>query len=544
MQKLALMLSALAVTCSWGWELRDSVPDVISEHCYSDLLLVRRLGQERYIFYVAGPYGSQAIYAYDPAGNNWSEPLVTWPPGEYVTPMAFASSENTGVCFYVLYSSYFPGPSRYESHFAKYVFEQPTGCKGELVSLPAPPFSVSLWAQLVYRPNLNYAPVNPIPGWLYTLVPQWYYSDLWRYSVPAPENIAVDGIHPPDGSTIADNTPLFVWVPTPGATLYRLEVSTCSDFTSLELSVESEGAEYQCSEELENGSHYWRTAHRDAEGAWSEWSAVHTFDLQYGWLRLESCPRAASELCLVSREVAGQPPWAPAESLYTLDYDDDRLFCFHAGSNTWEELTRIPVVPYRRRDLVTDPGEQPRYGFHALAGDPYSSEENRLWSYHLARDRWYADVVELPGPRSWGTQLAVDPHDPGPAGPLIYLALGGDTRGFYRQVLPGSDSGGGRLGGEQSGAAPVGVLKQARVVPSPGGVEVRFNLSTPSKIRVVVHDAAGREVKNLYTGPQRAGEQYVAWDWTDETGRCATAGAYFLLVDCESTRFCLKVVRY
>jgi hypothetical protein len=67
--------------------------------------------------------------------------------------------------------------------------------------------------------------------------------------------------------------------------------------------------------------------------------------------------------------------------------------------------------------------------------------------------------------------------------------------------------------------------------PAPGGAaRVRFRLGAAGAVRVSVHDAAGRLVRDLATGERAAGPHEVVWDGRDQAGRAARPGLYFARV--------------
>ncbi len=58
-----------------------------------------------------------------------------------------------------------------------------------------------------------------------------------------------------------------------------------------------------------------------------------------------------------------------------------------------------------------------------------------------------------------------------------------------------------------------------------------YELFAPAAVRLVIHDAAGREVRRLVDAPlQPAGVHRVAWDGRDDRGQAAPAGVYFYRV--------------
>jgi len=59
---------------------------------------------------------------------------------------------------------------------------------------------------------------------------------------------------------------------------------------------------------------------------------------------------------------------------------------------------------------------------------------------------------------------------------------------------------------------------------------VHFDLLLPetSPVRLVLYDAAGRQVRSLQDGPLTAGAHRLAWDGRDGAGRAVSPGVYFL----------------
>jgi endonuclease/exonuclease/phosphatase family metal-dependent hydrolase len=78
-------------------------------------------------------------------------------------------------------------------------------------------------------------------------------------------------------------------------------------------------------------------------------------------------------------------------------------------------------------------------------------------------------------------------------------------------------------GGSVPGAAPLGIAPN----PFNATAAVRFTVAEPSFVRLVLHDAAGREVATLASGPFGAGTFERSWDGRDEAGREAASGVYF-----------------
>jgi len=73
-------------------------------------------------------------------------------------------------------------------------------------------------------------------------------------------------------------------------------------------------------------------------------------------------------------------------------------------------------------------------------------------------------------------------------------------------------------------------LEQNRPNPfRPGAnlTSITFRLANPSEAKVVIYDAAGRQVRTLFQGPMRSGAHTLVWNGLDDGGREVGAGVYF-----------------
>ncbi len=75
-------------------------------------------------------------------------------------------------------------------------------------------------------------------------------------------------------------------------------------------------------------------------------------------------------------------------------------------------------------------------------------------------------------------------------------------------------------------------LSSLRVVPNPlrTGGEVRFDLGRAGLVAATVHDAAGRQICQLYRGSLEAGSHRLQWDGRSRAGRPVAPGTYFVRV--------------
>ncbi len=72
-----------------------------------------------------------------------------------------------------------------------------------------------------------------------------------------------------------------------------------------------------------------------------------------------------------------------------------------------------------------------------------------------------------------------------------------------------------------------GPPKLAAIPLADGRVALRFVTAAPGRVRLVVHDAAGRRLGVAFDGDLPAGRHETAWDGRDRGGRPLPAGVYF-----------------
>jgi serine protease AprX len=86
-----------------------------------------------------------------------------------------------------------------------------------------------------------------------------------------------------------------------------------------------------------------------------------------------------------------------------------------------------------------------------------------------------------------------------------------------------------------AGAPESGVLAQRAVSASPNpfgfGTTVRYAVPADARVRVTVHDVAGRVVRVLFDGVRRTGSHTIGWHGTDAAGARVASGTYFVRVD-------------
>ncbi len=79
--------------------------------------------------------------------------------------------------------------------------------------------------------------------------------------------------------------------------------------------------------------------------------------------------------------------------------------------------------------------------------------------------------------------------------------------------------------------ASVFSMRPGRPNPFAADTRLQLTLPTPQKVVARVYNPAGRLVKTLVDSPMPAGEHFVPWDGTDESGQRVASGVYFVKLD-------------
>ena len=64
--------------------------------------------------------------------------------------------------------------------------------------------------------------------------------------------------------------------------------------------------------------------------------------------------------------------------------------------------------------------------------------------------------------------------------------------------------------------------------PFKGTTALSFSLARAGRTELVVYSVDGRRVRVLASGVREAGQYRITWDGTDENGRAAKVGMYFI----------------
>ncbi len=396
-------------------------------------------------------------------------------------------------------------------------------------------FSLGDGACIVYAPNPDYDTLYQVPGFIYCLPGNG--TEFWRYPIDATSHTTVQGIFPPDGSIIADQTPLFQWNSAPPGQ-YRLQVSTDPNFIACVIDVVVYSPQYQTPSELANDTYYWRIGLPNGIN-WL-WGATYSFVLVGGFVRIwNDIPDTVRDGAAMAYE-ADQWCWEGRQSIIaTVGGGGTSFYKYDIGFFTWTQLHDTPKPQYAGTSLTTnDPtGEYGQWPSAAFGG---STIQDRPWSYDVERDTWIvydtADFDSFPQPLGPGASFVCGLR------PYSYLIAGEQggypTHDFY--AIDPKHIKHPHGGGSQSGDTRAGSTR-AQVITSHDGIEVEYQLPAAAHVRATLHDAVGRQVGALDAGVQKPGIQRVCWN-EDREGRKLSAGAYFVTLDMGKVQARLKAV--
>ncbi|MEO0020472.1 MAG: DUF4962 domain-containing protein [candidate division WOR-3 bacterium] len=509
-----ILCITIAITATSAWEVLNSVPEpgrVVDGAAIT-------YGGDRVWGVFPNP-DSEITYLlyYNPNDNQWhlpSEPEV-----------AFEMLKHTGITYDWKYDDivFIIGEEDGEPMLYWYIPSTEEWDYDDIVD-----FSLDDGASIAYRPNPYHCMLYPIPGWLYCL--PGGDREFWRYWIPSPWGpVAVDGIYPGQGATIADQTPVFIWEEVPYAVEYRLVVATDPNFFTTIIDVTTATPEYQVETEMENGTYYWKTASRSSSSTWN-WSEVHTFTLQGGWEQLDSIPEYINE----GAALAYEPNYYGTECLVA--FIGSSTHCYRYDLNpagSWVRIhdsrTQNPGSALATR-VLKPPYPTSRWGIFGGYDSLYEHAPPIGWTAYGDEE---AVLPKLLGP---GASLA---YFPGDDSNYLYLIVGEDDEDnarndFYRLRIPlflddSGDGDGGQTAYIQS------IPQQTRIINSNRSITIEYSLDTPANVRISVYDAIGRLIKALHAGHQRAGAHQLHWE-------AQTSGACFVLLDIGDKQVRLKTV--
>jgi hypothetical protein len=398
-------------------------------------------------------------------------------------------------------------------------------------------FSLGDGACIVYAPEPRYGALYQVPGHIYCLPGNG--TEFWSYWIDPPSHITVQGLFPPDGSIIADQTPLFQWNPV-SPYQYRLQVAANPNFSSCVIDVVIYSPQYQTTSELANGTYYWRIGLPNGIN-WA-WGATYSFVLQGGFTRCDDIDEAVGDGAAMAYE-ADNWCWNGEPSIITvIGGGSTSFYRYKIIPDKWAgtDLANTPKPQYAGTSLTTnDPtGEYGQWPAAAFGG---STIHDRPWSYDVQDDTWIeypaAGFDSFPRPLGPGASFVCGLR------PYSYLITGeqdGNPTHYFYAIDPEYKKHKKHRGGSQAGDVRAG-SSPAQVITSHGGIEVEYQLPAAAHVRATLHDAVGRQVGVLDAGSQQPGTHRLSWN-RDGGESKLSSGAYFLLLDMGKEQVRLKAV--
>ena len=90
------------------------------------------------------------------------------------------------------------------------------------------------------------------------------------------------------------------------------------------------------------------------------------------------------------------------------------------------------------------------------------------------------------------------------------------------------------------------IIKYAvhNVYPNPynSTVNIKYDLQSPSNVKIAIHDILGREIKILLNTTQLPGSKMIQWDSTDNSGEKVAAGVYLYSLEIDGLRDLRKII--
>ena len=392
-------------------------------------------------------------------------------------------------------------------------------------------------ACIAYAPNPGYGSANQVEGYIYCLPGGG--TEFWRYSIEPDTDIVASGIFPPNGSTIADQTPLFRW--TGGAIQYRLQVSTDPTFSSAPPVIDTvvSATEYQTNSKLANDTYYWRVGTPNGLD-WTWATPALSFTLQGGFEEFDPIPEGVAKGAAMAYTAFDEVPSIYVLPGYRNDVDNTSFCRWDIDAEEWDSLpnslkAQAVGTSLTSRDPVTgSPGwfaVAAAFGQTGTGSHPYGYG-GQWWEYDSAA------FEEFPRTLGPGATFVMGPD------PWCYLTtgapyVGGDPTNYFYAIDPERMKRKHR-GGSQAGDVHAG-SRRAQVITSNRGIEVEYQLPAAACVRATLHDALGRQVGVLDVGSQQPGMHRLSWSG-DSQGRKLSAGAYFVLLDMGAEQATLKAV--
>jgi hypothetical protein len=170
---------------------------------------------------------------------------------------------------------------------------------------------------------------------------------------------------------------------------------------------------------------------------------------------------------------------------------------------------------------ISNPANLTSVSFTTLGGQP--RDVKHFGDVYLADDFYGLRQIDVTNPALPVIRASFPSADRG---------MGVDADGNLVALAAGE--GGVYLFQVDNGAAAIDVnaASSARLDAAPNPfnpqLQIRWDLPAPASLRVAIHDARGRLVRDLDLGPRPAGAGSVMWNGTDDSGRACASGTYLL----------------
>ena len=297
----------------------------------------------------------------------------------------------------------------------------------------------------------------------------------------------------------------------------------------------------------------------------ADWKLFHTVDGGMNWVTQPSPPRAGWTSLMGIQFLDAQAGWVIGWPPATAKGSGTYIARTTDGGSTWEDLAyKVGVGPYN--GLLDLDFVDREYGWivgdtgliwHTEDGGGTWEIQGSMFEYIFSED-WFYGVDFVNREEGWivGCVLPWKTH----RGLILHTKDGG--RHWTEEAVKGEpeipgltalqllDEGTGWCVGVDGTVLryvpehPTSVEEPASSnapetyalfpnYPNPFNAEtmIRYTLPEPARIRLVIYDVLGREVRALVDKEQIAGQHSVIWDGEDGEGELVSSGVYFYRLD-------------
>lgn len=226
------------------------------------------------------------------------------------------------------------------------------------------------------------------------------------------------------------------------------------------------------------------------------------------WLDRRHDPSNSQWHCYLSQSFDGGITWSPNQQVSTMPSDPSDMLAGDAPTIDYEAARAERLVggprlpgPIRRA--------QER---EAQSRDGGPEPDGRDWIPHPDQDQTRAGVI--------GEYIGIASYDG------FATAVWTDTRHGNQDTYAGIDAA--ALAVEEAGAVSQDRSFVAAPNPAHGPVGFAYRVPADGWVDLEVYDVAGRKVRTLVGRNIRSGDHQFVWDGTDQQGRKAAPGSYYV----------------